>query len=81
MGFEKIQVTATTYNDYDLNTLYVYRNIDNPSESRMKLEIIASPKFTPFAFGRLLGVKEDDEFLFVVKGEALSERPYVEETP
>lgn len=82
MGFDDVIVTATTYNDFDLSTMYVYRNIDNPSESRMKLQISASPKFTPFIFGRLLGVKEEeDDFYFVVKGEALSERPYVEETP
>jgi len=83
MGFENIDVLATTYNDFDASTMHVYRNIDNPAESRMKLTIEASPKFTPFVFGRLLGVTEDDEFKFVVKGEALSERPVVEieETP
>lgn len=79
MGFEDIEIIATTYNDYDLSTVYVHRNIDNPYESRMKLQITASPKFKPFVFGRLLGVEEEDKFSFLVKGEALSERPIFED--
>lgn len=53
-----------------------YRNIEEPSEAKMFLEIKASPKFKPFVFGRLLGIKEDDSFFFVLKGETLSEKPY-----
>lgn len=60
---------------------YVYRNIDEPDESRIFLSIKAKPNFQPFILGRLLGVKEDDSFMFVVKGEALSEKSYYEEEP
>lgn len=78
MGFENVAISATTYGGGDLSTYgdYIYRNIDNPTESRMILQIEAEPNFRPFILGRLLGVNEDETFKFVVKGEALSERPY-----
>lgn len=87
MGLTNITIEATkisggtdvpVYSDE-----YVYRNVNKPEEARMKLIIEAVPKFKPFIFGRLLGVNEGDDFKFVVKGEALSEKPYfeIEETP
>lgn len=53
-----------------------YRNIDNPSQARMGIEIEAEPSFKPFLLGRLLGVVDSSNtFKFKVKGEALSEKP------
>lgn len=58
---------------------FVYRNIDQPQDSRIFLEINVKPSFTPFAFGKLLGAKVEEEFIFKVKGEALSEKSYYQE--
>lgn len=56
-------------------TTVVTRNIDNPTTSILELQIKATPKFVPFMFGRFIGVKEDENFYFMVKGKVLSEKP------
>lgn len=76
MGFQNIAVKATTVGGGSLSGYNVYRNIDNPTESRMILTIEAEPNFRPFILGRMLGVNDGEDFKFVVKGEALSEKPY-----
>lgn len=80
MGFKNVSISATRKSggtDLIIND-YVYRDIDNPDDSRMKLIIEAEPNFRPFIMGRFLGVNEGDDFKFVVKGEALSEKSYLE---
>ena len=53
----------------------ITRNVLNSELSIVSLTITAKPREVPFMFGKLVGAKEDGEFIIRVKGEALSERP------
>lgn len=81
MGFKSISVDIVGYNDVDISNTVIYRNIEKPHEARMSLVIKAQPKFEPFIFGRLIGVKdkENEEFYFVARGDVLSEKSYYEQ--
>lgn len=69
-GFQNVEI------EIEPEDKVVYRNIERPEESRMFLSIKAEPKIKPFAFGKLLGIKDDeDAFYFHVIGGTLSEKP------
>lgn len=75
-GYKNIEINVK--NDIGVaidETSIVTRNVDDVASSVMELQIKASPKFAPFMFGRLIGVKEDENFYFKVKGKVLSEKP------
>ena len=75
IGFEDIQITAKDGLGNDLTTGHIaLKNVNNPQQSIINLEILAKPKSKPFLIGRLLGVTEQEEFYFKVKGRDMSER-------
>lgn len=74
-GYSNIMITATDANGDALDsTTVLVRNIDNPDNSKLVLNIIATPKFKPFMFGQLLGATPTSDFYFNVGGETLSEK-------
>lgn len=75
-GLEIIDVYAKDgYNNYMDDDDVIFRNVDDVKSSVIKLYIKAKPRVEPFAFGKLLGAKENDEFYFYRKGRTISERP------
>lgn len=85
-GFEveSDSINVLDYNNVSIGEKVVYRNTEKPNESKMSLIIKVKPKFEPFVFGRLLGIKdknseEEDRFFFLVKGDALSEKSCFED--
>lgn len=78
-GFADIEIEMLDGDEYEISPgSIIYRNIENPDESKMCLLIKAKPKFKPFAFGKVLGIKdeEDGEFYFIARGDVLSEKSY-----
>lgn len=73
-GYKDITINVKDNVGNDI-TESITRNTEDAVSSIIELEIKASPKFTPFMFGRLIGVKEDENFYFLVKGKVLSEKP------
>jgi len=75
-GFKNIQINVFNNEGHAIDsTEIITRNADNPLLSVMELQIRATPQFVPFMLGRLIGVQEDENFYFMVKGKVLSEKP------
>ena len=75
-GLSDIDIYATDGYDSIINSDdTIFRNVDDVKASTINLYIKAKPKVKPFVFGKLLGVNENEEFYFNVKGRTVSERP------
>lgn len=75
-GFTNIEITVVDNWGTPVNsTQIITRNVDDINASILELRLKASPKFVPFMFGRLIGINEDTNFYFMVKGKVLSEKP------
>ncbi len=74
-GFKNIEVHAL---DVDLNELddtsEIVRDTEDPDKAKLILIIRAYPEYTPFLFGKILGVSNDEDFYFLIKEEASSEK-------
>jgi hypothetical protein len=72
MGYRDIQITGTVEGEVSQPVL---RNVQDPGNSVIRLVISCKPRETPFLFGRLLGARDQGEFVIRVGGEVLSEKP------
>lgn len=75
-GYKNIHINVLNDAGNEIDSAdIITRNADNPTYSVMELQIRVTPKFVPFMLGRMIGVKEDENFYFMVKGKVLSEKP------
>lgn len=75
-GFKNINISAKDGYGNELNSdTIIVRDVENLTGSTLYLEVKAEPHTKPFIFGKLLGVKEREEFYFKVDRRSMSERP------